>query len=155
MSGALQEILQHPHFPRNAVWWEEEYAPDDILLKEGEESRDLYYIISGTVRVNIKINVDDDRVMQSGLSELTHGDTFGELNLFGNAERSASVIALSRTDLIRIDGVALSAFMDAHPELGYQVLKDYFIQHAALLRETNYKYGNLYAMRLRAAAEER
>ncbi len=154
MSDALHRILKHPQFPLNEVWWEERFAPDDILLKEGETSRDLYLIVSGTVRVNMHVEVDDARILQSGLIELTRGDTFGELNLYGQSERTASVVALSSTEVIRIDGKALSAFMDAHPELGYPVLKHYFLLHAELLRSLNIKVSGLYAAELRNVAAD-
>jgi CRP/FNR family cyclic AMP-dependent transcriptional regulator len=154
MSEALHRILKHPQFLRNEVWWEEQFAPGDIILREGETSRDLYLIVSGTVRVNMQVEVDAARVMQSGLIELTRGDTFGELNLYGQSERAASVLALSSTGVIRIDGEALSAFMDAHPELGYPVLKHYFLLHAELLRSLNIKVGGLYAAELRHLAED-
>jgi CRP/FNR family cyclic AMP-dependent transcriptional regulator len=149
MSEALHRILEHPQFPRNEVWWEERYAADDTIMKEGDASRDLYLIVSGTVRVNMQVEVDDARIMQSGLIELTRGDTFGELNLYGQSERTASVVALSATEVIRIDGEALSAFMDTHPELGYPVLKHYFLLHAELLRSLNIKVSGLYAAELR------
>ena len=154
MSEALYTILKHPSFPRDRVWWEEFFGPDDVILKEGESSRDLYLIVSGTVRVNRQVEVDDSRTMQSGLIELTRGDTFGELNLYGQAERSASVVALSDTEVVRIDGRALSAFMDAHPESGYAVLKHYFLLHAELLRSLNIKVGGLYAAALRRLAAD-
>ena len=154
MSEALYNILKHPQFPQDRVWWYEFFDPDDLILKEGEPSRDLYLIISGTVRVNRKVEVDDARVMQSGLIELTHGDTFGELNLYGLSERTASVVVLSATEVIRIDGKALSTFMDAHPDLGYPVLKHYFLLHAQLLRSLNIKVSRLYAAELRNVTED-
>jgi CRP-like cAMP-binding protein len=154
MSEALYSILKHPRFPRDKVWWEEFFDPDDLILKEGESSRDLYLIVSGTVRVNMQVEVDDVRTMQSGLVELTGGDTFGELNLYGQSERTASVVALSATEVIRIDGKALSTFMDAHPELGYPVLKHYFLLHAELLRSLNIKVSGLYAAELRSVEED-
>jgi len=154
MSEALYSILKHPQFPRDKVWWEEFFDPDNLILREGEPSRDLYLIVSGTVRVNMQVEVDDARTMQSGLVELTRGDTFGELNLYGQSERTASVVALSSTEVIRIDGKALSAFMDAHPELGYPVLKHYFLLHAELLRSLNIKVGGLYAAELRNLEED-
>ena len=154
MSEALYNILKHPQFPRDKVWWEEFFDPDDIILREGEASRDLYLIVSGTVRVNMQVEVDDSRVMQSGLVELTHGDTFGELNLYGQSERTASVVALSATEVIRIDGRALSAFMDEHTDMGYLVLKHYFLLHAELLRSLNIKVSGLYATELRNVAAD-
>jgi len=154
MPEALYSILKHPQFLRDKVWWEEYFDPDDVILREGDTSRDLYLIVSGTVRVNMQVEIDDVRIMQSGLIELTRGDTFGELNLYGQSGRTASVVALSSTEVIRIDGKALSAFMDAHPELGYLVLKHFFLLHAELLRSLNIKVGGLYAAGLRNDTED-
>ena len=38
MSEALKFILEHPEFPRGKCWEEMEFAPDAVILKEGESS---------------------------------------------------------------------------------------------------------------------
>lgn len=149
MAEALHRILQDPRFPQGKFWHEETYEPESVILQEGDDSRDLYLIISGVVRVNLEVDIDETHHIQSGLSELTNGETFGELNLFGTYERSASAIALSATRLIRIDGRALSEFMDANPQLGYAVLKDFFLEHANELRMANLRVSGLYAEKLK------
>lgn len=149
MTEALQTILQDPRFPEGKCWHEETHGPDAIILQEGDVSRDLYLILSGVVRVNLEVDIDETHHIQSGLSELTAGETFGELNLYGTYERSASAIALSEVRLLRINGRALSDFMDANPELGYGVLKDFFLEHANELRSANLRVSGLYAEKLK------
>jgi CRP-like cAMP-binding protein len=149
MAKALHAILQHPRFPQGKFWHEETFEPEAIILQEGDVSQDLYLIVSGVVRVNLEVDIDETHHFQSGLSELTSGETFGELNLYGTYERSATAVALSEARLIRIDGRALSDFMDANPELGYGVLKDFFLEHATELRSANLRVSGLYAEKLK------
>jgi CRP-like cAMP-binding protein len=149
MAEALQRILQHPQFPQGKCWREESFEPEAVILRAGDASRDLYLIISGVVRVNLEVDVDENHQFQSGISELTSGESFGELNLYGTYERSATAVALSAARLVRIDGRALAEFMDANPELGYGVLKDFFLEHANELRSANLRVSGLYAEKLK------
>lgn len=149
MSEALKFILDHPEFPRGKCWDEAEFAPDATILKEGETSCDLYLILSGVVRINMGIDVRPGQHLESGLMQMTRGDTFGELNLFCESDRAASVVAMSQTKVIRIDGVRLTAFMDRYPELGYPVLKSFFVKHADMLRTAKERLASLYADKLR------
>jgi CRP-like cAMP-binding protein len=149
MSEALKYILDHPEFPRGKCWEEVEFAPDAVILKEGETSCDLYLILNGVVRVNMGVDVSPGQHLESGLMEITHGDTFGELNLYCVSDRAASVVALSQTRVIRIDGGRLTTFMDRYPELGYPLLKDFFIKHADMLRTAKERLSTLYADKLR------
>ena len=148
MSDAIKAILDHPDFPQRLAWWREDFGPDQAIIKEGDVTRDLYLIESGILRVNKDVEVTEERHMQSGLLELSAGDIFGELNLFGESTRSASVVAMSQGVLIHIDGNELSKFMDQHIELGYALLKEFFIRDAAALDFSNMRYSVLYARQL-------
>ena len=149
MSQALQTILDHPEFPHGKCWEKVLFEANETILKEGDLSRDLYLIINGVVRVNMSVDVGPGQHLESGLTEMTHGETFGELTLFGLADRVVSVVALSKTRLIHIDGLALTAFMDKYPELGYPVLKDYLVKHADMLRTAKERISELYADKLK------
>jgi CRP-like cAMP-binding protein len=151
MSEALKTILRHRDFPRGKCWDEQDYLPDQTILREGESSCDLFLILSGVVRANMGVDVSPGQHVESGLMEMTHGDTFGELNLYCVSDRAASVVALSQTKVIRIDGVRLTAFMERYPELGYPVLKDFFVKHADMLRMAKERLSSLYADKLRHA----
>ena len=150
MPAALQAILEHPDFPRHHGWWREDYTSGQSLVDENDTSRDLFLIESGLVRVNRNIEVTEGRHMQSGLLELGAGEVFGELSLFGDVTRSASVIALTEGVLLRIDGNVLAEFMDQHIALGYALLKEFFIRHSAALSHSNERFSALYARHLRS-----
>lgn len=148
MTPAFKALLEHPEFPRRSAWWKEDFGPGQLIIQEGEIGRDVFLIESGVVRINKDIEISPDEHMQSGLLELCAGDTFGELNLFGTTSRIASVVALSQSVLIHIDGKQLTDFMEAHPELGYPLLREFFIKHADLLKQANYRISGLYSEKL-------
>lgn len=148
MSVAIHTILDHPEFPQRKAWWREDFGPGQIIIEEGTADRDLFLIESGVVRANKDVEVTPDQHMQSGLMELSAGDIFGELTLFGTTSRLVSIVALSQSVIIHIDGKQLSAFMERYPELGFPVLKEFFIKHVELLRMANYRFSGLYADKL-------
>ena len=150
MSTALQAILEHPDFQPSHGWRREDFSSGQSIVDENDLSRDLFLIERGLVRINMNIEVTEGRHMQSGLLEMSSGDVFGELSLFGEVNRSASVIALTEGVLIRLDGNLLVAFMDQHIELGYTLLKEFFIRHSAALSNSNERFSALYARHLRA-----
>ncbi len=149
MPAAIQAILDHPDFPQRLAWWREDFDLGQVIIKEGDITRDLYLIESGVVRVNKDVEVTEDRHMQSGLVELSEGEFFGELNLFGETTRSASVVAMNKGVLIHIDGNTLLEFMDQHIDLGYALLKELFIRISDALSFSNDRYSALYARQLR------
>lgn len=149
MTPAFTALLEHPEFPRRSAWWKEDFGPGQKIIEEGESGQDVFLIESGVVRINKDIEISPDEHMQSGLLELSAGDTFGELNLFGTTSRVASVVALSQSVLIHIDGKQLTHFMETHPELGYPLLREFFIKHAGLLKQANYRISGLYSEKLR------
>ena len=150
MSAALQTILEHPDFQPCHGWRREDFSSGQSIVDENDHSRDLFLIERGLVRINMNIEVTEERHMQSGLLEMSSGEVFGELSLFGEVTRSASVVALTEGVLIRIDGNLLVAFMDQHIELGYTLLKEFFIRHSGALSDSNERFSTLYARHLRA-----
>ena len=149
MSAAIQAILDHPDFPQPLAWWREDFGQGQVIIKEDDITRDLYLIESGIVRVNKDVEITGGQHMQSGLLELVEGELFGELNLFGETTRSASIVAMSKSVLIHIDGNVLLEFMDQHIDLGYTLMKEFFVRATVALGVSNDRYSALYARQLR------
>ena len=100
MSTILKKFLQADEFKQPHVCENVNYKSGDLIMMEGEESLDVYYIEQGHVRINKRVVLHDGRQIQSGFCELGPGDTFGELNLFDGSPRSASVIACDNVQVI-------------------------------------------------------
>ena len=104
---------------------------------------------------NGNVDLDDARHIRPGFSDLAVGEVFGELALFDNQPRSATVTTVSACDLAVIDGARLMAFLDSHPELGYPLFKDLILILVKRLRSANQKIFALFAWGLKARGIDR
>ena len=76
------------------------------VITQGEEADAFYVVISGSLHVRAM----DSAAHEVGLPSLHPGDYFGEIGLIERIPRTASVVAASAVELLRVDG---HAFVDA------------------------------------------
>ena len=145
MSSILKKFIEEPEFAPEHAATTVEFKPDTRIILEGEESLDVYYILEGHVRINKRVVLQDGRHIQSGFCELVEGDTFGELNLFDGSPRSASVVSIDQVKLLKINREVLLKYLDAHPEEGYLLFKEWLERMANNLRTSNDRTSNLFA----------
>lgn len=74
------------------------FHKEEVIIKEGELADSLYVIEKGSVQVFTK-NIHNDLII---LARLDHGKHFGEHGYLNNYIRTASVRALTDTNLIKI-----------------------------------------------------
>ena len=86
------------------------YKPNEVIIKQGDKGDCLYYILHGLVSIQLSIQIDTgikDRNqivnVEKNIGELRDGEIFGELALLYNIPRTASIISLTDTSLIKID----------------------------------------------------
>jgi CRP-like cAMP-binding protein len=72
------------------------YAAGEAILRE-DEPGDLFFVI---LRGQVKVFVDSEHGREVVLTHLQAGDFFGEMALFDNETRSASVSALTASELV-------------------------------------------------------
>lgn len=120
----------------------EEYAKGHVLLRENEESDELYIIGSGGVEILMNPGVvGDAKDLQMEaiiLTELRSGQVFGEISLVDQGLRSATVkVSQNGTQLLRIARERLMLLCDTYPELGYRVMKNLAADLAFKIRNTD------------------
>jgi CRP/FNR family cyclic AMP-dependent transcriptional regulator len=93
---------------------EESHEPGDEVFAEGEAGDALYLVLDGKVRVH-----RSDRV----LAELGERECFGEMALLDAAPRSASVTALSDTNVLKISREDFQEIMSEKPEIAVGIIK--------------------------------
>lgn len=69
------------------------YAPNEIVFHRGDPASQLYILVAGTV----KISLLDEYGHEAVVALLRGGDVFGELALFDEEARSATVVAVTET----------------------------------------------------------
>lgn len=101
----------------------------EVVFREGDESNTCYVVRSGHARA-VREHVDGRSIT---LANFGPGDIFGELAMFDDESRSATVEALEATEVIAILGGDMRRLMREHPDIAVKL-------SAALgrrLRETN------------------
>lgn len=89
---------------------------DDFLLREGDKSTQMYYLLKGTLGVYKR---KGDGLAQIG--NILEGEIVGEMSFLDEAPRSASVKALVDCELIAIPHEKFEAFFKNLPAW-YQAL---------------------------------
>ncbi len=88
-----------------------QYSNNERIIKAGSLEQRMYIILEGKVSITLS---DGSNTIQ--VAELGKGDFFGEISLFTNTPRSASVIAVGDVKLAYIDKVEeLKAFLMRNP----------------------------------------
>ncbi|WP_374088901.1 cyclic nucleotide-binding domain-containing protein [Methylomicrobium lacus] len=129
-------LLDDPLFSKIVPFEKSVYRKQDIVLEEGDEGQDVYFILQGEVQVRSSF-IAGGAKLPAGLARLGENDFFGELAMFDGDRRSAEVIALTDCEIVRIDGPSLIRFMDQNPEKGYFVLREIFMNLVRHLRQNN------------------
>lgn len=96
----------------------EEIQASDMqdIIKEYDKANDIFIVTAGIVRVTT-YNGDP-------IARLKAGDMVGEIALFDDAERSASVVSENNSTLIRIPADKLNALLDSEPAIGLQMMRN-------------------------------
>ncbi len=105
------------------------YEPGQIVFREGDASDTCYIVRSGRARA-VREHPDGRTIT---LATFGMGDIFGELAMFEDELRSATVEAVQRTSAVAVLGPDMRRLMVEHPQIAIRLL-------AALgrrLRETN------------------
>lgn len=124
----IARFLEHCH--------QKQYPAKSVIIKEGDPSNDLYYIISGSVTVM----VEDQKGREIVLTYLNPGDFFGEIGLFDEQhKRTAYVRAKTKCEIARINYDRLKSLQSIFPDLLFAIAS----QLAIRLRKTSSKVRDL------------
>jgi CRP/FNR family transcriptional regulator, cyclic AMP receptor protein len=85
--------LDFSRFDRRCTW--RHYKGEEIVVDYEDESSDVYFIISGEVRVLIRTAAGKEVI----LGEIKAGQFFGEMAAIDGAKRSANVTALTNSEV--------------------------------------------------------
>jgi CRP/FNR family cyclic AMP-dependent transcriptional regulator len=88
-----------------------ELSRGESLFREGDAANDLYVVVDGTVKVSVASQTGAEMV----LTTLGRGDAVGELALFDDAPRSATVSAVAKSALVSIDRSSMIAILVEYP----------------------------------------
>ncbi len=114
----------------------QQYRPKQLILNQGAESTDVYYVLKGSVSVETY----DEEGRRLVLHYIRAGEFFGEMALFDDApRRSATIVARSHCEVAAVELARFRTLVDEDPEL----LREVALQLAIRLKKTSEKLGNL------------
>jgi len=92
------------------------YTPGDYIFKQGDRGNEMYFLIKGKLKV---LTGDESKV----LNTLSDGDFFGELALFRNEIRMATIQAVTYCDVYTLNKKVFEHVLNNYPEISSHIRK--------------------------------
>ena len=108
------------------------YAPGDTILEEGNANRALHILKRGRLRV--MRHVQDRDV---SLCDLVEGQTFGELSIIEDGVASASLRAVTDSEILSLPMQELATFLREHPNAASNFWREIAVDLRRRLLQTN------------------
>ena len=100
---ALEYLREH-------VQWVE-LAGGDVLMEQGQPGDSGYLMLSGRLRIYMR----DERGTERMIREIGRGEVIGEMSLFTGEPRSATVVAVRDSVLVKLDKPQFDGAARAEP----------------------------------------
>ena len=130
---------------RRCAW--RSYDAEQQIVSQSDETREVHFILSGRVRVNLYSPDGLDVTFR----DLAAGEMFGELAALDPAPRSANVVALSDCTIASLKPAEFSQVLREHPTVAEATLRR-LVRLVRALTDRVYEFSTL-AVRNRIQAE--
>ena len=95
------------------------YEKDETVFEEGDVGHGNYIVDSGKLRV-----VPSHKMKKTLVLEIGPGELLGELTLFEEAPRTATVVAVERTVMVALFQAEFSSLLSRNKSIGVKVLSE-------------------------------
>lgn len=131
------------------------YAPGENIVEQNEESKSVYFLISGYIKIvrgaipgqKIDAEMGSDRRVRSRqqvmLALLGPGDMVGEVASLLDTRRSASIVALTPCQLIRISSGDFLDCVTQHPQFAIALARKMAMRLISADRQVELMRGDL------------
>lgn len=109
---------------------ERTYQANDKIVSEKEPGDMLYVIKSGSVKISLRNEGQEDEII-----EFSNNEFFGEISFFIDTLRTANVTAVKSTSLLEISRAEFNAAIFANPQIGVKILYHMLGETAKRLRQ--------------------
>lgn len=93
------------------------YEKGEIIFEEGDIGHGIFVVVSGKVRVD-----PSHELLKSAALEIGPGEMLGELSLFEEMPRFATVVAVERTVMVALLRAEFSSLLTKNTKIGVKVL---------------------------------
>jgi len=91
----------------------------EVIIDRQSESRDVYFIVSGRVRI-VNYSLSGREVT---FDDLDSGTIFGELSALDSQPRSANVLALQKTTVATMSHETFRGLLMEHPQVAIRIME--------------------------------
>lgn len=95
------------------------FAKGDVIFHKDEVQIYFYEIVSGSVYIFSDYGMPSQKL----LAEMKPGETFGEMGVLDYRKRSATAVAASDVETIKIDDEGLKSYFTQDPERLIRIMK--------------------------------
>jgi len=124
---------------------ERRFEPGKAIIEEGESGDSMYIIKEGEVEISMSITLPlSGGEKEKVLVRLGPGTNFGEMAfIFGNEQRSATVLARNQVSLLEIKSSDFDKFVQEYPKDGVSILRNIAKIVSERLRKANHDVAKL------------
>ena len=119
-----------------------ELKEGEILFTEGENSRDLYFVIEGRFNVMIRMLANSNYEDNSILTTVKGGEMLGEIGFVDGAPRSATVKVRNDAKLLKVSYERRMDIFREDPVIGYKFMTKIAAIMANRVRTVNIMWRN-------------
>ncbi len=129
------------------------FEPGELIFTEGDDSREMYVVVSGGVEIIKKTKIGEVR-----LAQLNKGDFVGEMSLLESLPRSATARAFGLTKLLVIHPGGFLLKIRRDPTFAFEMLQSLSrrirVTNESLVKELGQDKFNAEALRTIVSGSE-
>ena len=138
---AFTDLSQRERGTLLAIFQRREYAPGDVLCREGDRPFTFFIVCRGTVEISKLVAAGSSEK----LGELGRGHMVGQVSLIDGKPRSATVTAKTDVVCLECSRDDFERLFTAGSPFAFKVLDQIVIHLARRLRDANRQVYNLYS----------
>ena len=117
------------------------YPAHRVIFREGEPGDFVGFVVSGKLEVKKQTEFKGNQLI---IAILGSGALVGELSIFENHNRSATVEAVDNTTMLILRNETLDNFIHQHPVTGIKILKNLIRILSLRLRKATERLTNIF-----------
>ncbi|MBL6990479.1 MAG: cyclic nucleotide-binding domain-containing protein [Bacteriovoracaceae bacterium] len=91
---------------------------EDTIIALSDTDYDIYRVMEG--KVGVEVNDSPGQYV----AKIGKGGIFGDMAFSRKSKRTSNVVALEKTQVLKIDGPKLDEYLNSNHDVGYQVMKN-------------------------------
>jgi len=119
---------------------EVEFEKNDLLIKENDQSCDIFILCNGWVSIELQRFPYDTAAQR--LRVLKNKGTVGEFSFIDKSKRSANVRAQEKVVCVVLPGADLEKLAEADNSIGYAMMKNIAYLLSEKIRNSNFELRN-------------